>query len=176
MTTTIPSGRTQLLAALRTATKKRTQRAGASLAGTGFTCIRMLPLVMFSFSAFGQGSPVLNQKSQAAVNPQAYLLSGQQLFASTCAVCHADSLSTTAPKLSALRQMTTRGIYAALTKGKMSTQAASLTNEQRQAVAKWIKGQPLKETVLPDWAFTSFSLPRKAAVLSGWGVITRALV
>lgn len=135
----------------------------------------MIPFILFVLAAIwlipvcslGQLNP--SKASQTSGEQQARLQLGEQLFSSTCAGCHADSLQIKAPKLSSLQQMTTRGIYMALTTGKMISQAASLNDEQRRAVAEWIKGQPLKESILPDSTFISFSLPPKVALHSGWG-------
>ncbi|MEK6482008.1 PQQ-binding-like beta-propeller repeat protein [Catalinimonas sp. 4WD22] len=129
------------------------------------TCLPIASLSMFSLPTIGLQLQQVNNTPKKEINFPV----GQQIFAASCAGCHADSLQSTAPKLSLLRQMNTRAIYESLKTGKMFIQAAALSDEQRKAVAEWINGQPLEETVLPSSAYTSFSLPENVKVYSGWG-------
>ncbi|MGH9469385.1 MAG: PQQ-binding-like beta-propeller repeat protein [Terriglobia bacterium] len=60
---------------------------------------------------------------------------GRDTFLKQCAVCHHENSGTRAPLPSALRQMSSQEILAALETGVMKAQGASLTPEERQSVA-----------------------------------------
>jgi polyvinyl alcohol dehydrogenase (cytochrome) len=96
---------------------------------------------------------------------------GKQVFFTTCNTCHKDSSTLLAPGFTVLTTMTPRSILYSLDKGKMSQIAASLTEEQRREVAQWVTQTPLKETSMPDSAWTSFpgTLTTKPSDYSGWG-------
>ncbi len=95
---------------------------------------------------------------------------GQKLFESTCAACHTTNTGVkSTPSTRILSAMTARTVYSALTTGKMKLQAVSLSDNQIKAISQFITNQALVETVIPKEAFTKFSLPKKPAILSGWG-------
>ncbi|GAB3919283.1 outer membrane protein assembly factor BamB family protein [Larkinella terrae] len=100
------------------------------------------------------------------------LAAGKQVYMSTCHVCHREDANLKAPSQIALSLMTPRAIVAALETGKMRTQGSSLTGEQRKAVAEFLTGKVLKESLISKNAFTTFSLPATQKDLikhSGWG-------
>ncbi len=97
---------------------------------------------------------------------------GRKVFYSTCYTCHRDSAGYLAPGISVLSLMTPRAILSALNNGKMRQQAASLSENERKAVAEWLTGGKLKSTIIPDSAYTAFSLPKHGRSIydySGWG-------
>lgn len=97
---------------------------------------------------------------------------GNQVYASSCMVCHQETASLKAPSQAVLSLMTPRAILSALETGKMRTQAANLTTEQREAVAQFLTGRLLKDNSLPKEAYSSFTLPAQKNELvhhSGWG-------
>ncbi len=97
---------------------------------------------------------------------------GRKVFYSTCYTCHKDTAGYLAPGVSVLSLMTPRAVLAALNNGKMRQQAASLSENERNAVAEWLTGGKLKSTVIPDSAYTAFSLPKHGSSIydySGWG-------
>jgi polyvinyl alcohol dehydrogenase (cytochrome) len=67
-------------------------------------------------------------------------------FESGCAICHdnpADpNTAARAPNREALRALSTERVYAALTTGSMQTQGASLSDEQKRAIAELVTGKP----------------------------------
>ena len=98
--------------------------------------------------------------------------SGEQVFTNTCAICHDNGTKLSAPSRGVLRTMSSRSVLAALTIGKMRIEAQKLSDEERKAVAQWVTNKVLKETVIPDSAFTKFQLPggvSKQYNHSGWG-------
>lgn len=60
-----------------------------------------------------------------------------ELYKTTCAVCH-EHPETKAPPIETLRQMPFARILQALQIGIMQPQAAGITSEQRQQIAKWL--------------------------------------
>src|SRR5687768_16606366 len=67
---------------------------------------------------------------------------GEVVYQQTCAVCH-DARVPRAPDPYILRTMPPSAIYRALTTGAMRTQAQSLTDEDRRAVAEYLAGRAL---------------------------------
>ena len=97
---------------------------------------------------------------------------GRKIFYSTCYTCHKDTAGFLAPGISVLSLMTPRAVFAALVNGKMRQQAASLSENERKAVAEWVTGGKLKSTVIAENAYTAFSLPKHGRSIydySGWG-------
>jgi polyvinyl alcohol dehydrogenase (cytochrome) len=98
---------------------------------------------------------------------------GEQTYLSTCAACHTTSNSNLAPARDLLAGMSSRAVFAALTMGKMRVQSESLSNEEREAVAQYLTNQKLEEIVLPQSAYTTFSISDKDIKsefnYSGWG-------
>src|SRR5512135_2099469 len=60
-----------------------------------------------------------------------------QLYKVTCAICH-EVPETKAPPVDTIRQLPAARILMALEFGRMQPQAAGLTPEQRQRIAKWL--------------------------------------
>lgn len=96
---------------------------------------------------------------------------GKAVFTNTCAVCHGNNaaIKNSGPSIGLLAGMTPRVIYAAMTVGKMKTQAEALTDDQKKAVAQFITNKMMVETVLPKEAFTTFKLGKNPTYFSGWG-------
>jgi polyvinyl alcohol dehydrogenase (cytochrome) len=65
---------------------------------------------------------------------------GKAVYDRACASCHNNPEATRAPALDALRQMRFTNVNYALTEGKMKLQAASLSDEERKAVADFLTG------------------------------------
>ncbi|MDX2066972.1 MAG: PQQ-binding-like beta-propeller repeat protein [Haliscomenobacter sp.] len=103
--------------------------------------------------------------------PKTTLDLGEKIFLNTCANCHnsTSTLKTNGPNIALLTGMSPRAIHSALSNGKMQAQGLALSDEERKAVAQWITKRPLVEYTMPKEAFTTFSLPPKAAYNSGWG-------
>ncbi len=97
---------------------------------------------------------------------------GKKVFYVTCYSCHKDTAGYLAPGYSVLSSMTARAVLAALDNGKMRQQAASLSENERRAVAEWLTNTKLKSTELPVEAYVPFSLhPNDPTTYdySGWG-------
>ena len=62
---------------------------------------------------------------------------GEAQYQQHCATCHERGVTRAAPR-STLKQLPAETIRFALTKGSMSSQAASLTDEQREAVIRFL--------------------------------------
>ncbi len=100
---------------------------------------------------------------------QADSLAGHQVFVSLCSTCHKDTSILRAPSRGILSTMTPRAILEALDNGRMKTQAANLTEDQRRAVAQWVTGHPLNQSVMPAEAYTHFYIHNNSGTYSGWG-------
>lgn len=97
---------------------------------------------------------------------------GKQVFTTNCQACHGNAAYPKAPSPEALSAMEPRVILNALDNGKMRQQASKLTEEQREAVAQYITNKMLKTVVMPDTAYTQFSLKNNGDTVydySGWG-------
>ena len=97
---------------------------------------------------------------------------GKELFTTNCQACHGNPAYPKAPSPEAFSVMEPRVILNALDNGKMRQQASNLTEEQRAAVAQYITNKMLKTVVMPDEAYTNFSLENNGDSLydySGWG-------
>ena len=97
---------------------------------------------------------------------------GRKIFYLTCYTCHKDTAGYLAPGYSVLSTMTPRAVLAALDNGKMRQQAATLSENERKAVAEWVTGGKIKSTVIPENDYTAFSLPKHSSSkynFSGWG-------
>jgi|GEM_PF-4267550 len=71
-------------------------------------------------------------------------LPGRAHYEASCAFCHEGEIKR-APHRQMLLLMTPESILSALTTGLMSTQAAGLTDIQKQEVAEYLGGRPLGE-------------------------------
>jgi polyvinyl alcohol dehydrogenase (cytochrome) len=99
--------------------------------------------------------------------------SGAQVFDGACAGCHGTGSAIAAPHPEALRLMSARSIESALQTGRMKAQGASLSQDDRVAVAQYL-GIPASALVLQRSAYCSASAPRSqqgadSAGWSGWG-------
>src|SRR3954463_1636351 len=77
----------------------------------------------------------------AAASPQA--AAGQAVVNRSCAPCHAPGNTAKAPTPDVLRQLSPEAIVNALVNGKMTTQAASLSDADKAAVAEFLSGRAL---------------------------------
>ncbi|MEP6947649.1 MAG: PQQ-binding-like beta-propeller repeat protein [Ginsengibacter sp.] len=97
---------------------------------------------------------------------------GKRIFYTTCYSCHKDTIGNVAPGYSVMSSMTPRAVFASMDNGKMRTQAAKLSEQERKAVAEWLTNSELRSTVLAKEAYTSFSIrgnSEPAFDYSGWG-------
>lgn len=104
--------------------------------------------------------------------PKEILKTGEAVFTNTCQLCHNDTSKLGAPNMGVLGQMSPRAIVAALRTGKMKTNAEKLSLAECESVAQWITKKLLKETIIPQEAYTEFSIPGIASInkwVSGWG-------
>jgi polyvinyl alcohol dehydrogenase (cytochrome) len=104
--------------------------------------------------------------------PKEILATGEAVFTNTCQQCHNDTSKVGAPSKGVLGLMSPRSIVAALRTGKMKTNAEKLTLTECESVAQWITRKLLQETVIPQEAYTEFSMPGNALMnkwVSGWG-------
>ena len=93
-----------------------------------------------------------------------------ELFRVTCAICH-EVPETKAPPVDTIRQLPAARILMALEFGRMQPQAATLTPEQRQRIAKWLaaaedakRDQWLADTACPR------DTPARLAGAENWGL------
>jgi polyvinyl alcohol dehydrogenase (cytochrome) len=68
---------------------------------------------------------------------------GADVFAASCAACHANPDMTQVPQLEQLREMTPGAIVNTLTNGVMQVQGSSLSDEAQIAVAEFVTGRPV---------------------------------
>lgn len=136
----------------------------------------LLPPVFFSNIRTGTGEKQLRTSANAEMHtngPQDTLRAlGKKVFYKTCSTCHRDSLGNLAPGYTILSTMTPRSILAALDNGKMRQQAASLSEQERKAVAVWLTNSDFKTSVIPANDYASFSLNSNIPSrydYSGWG-------
>ena len=119
-------------------------------------------------TAAGPDSTMKISSDPTRVSPADSLM-GHQVFVTLCSTCHKDTSILRAPGKGVLSTMTPRAILEALDKGRMKTQAAHLTEDQRRAVAQWVTGHPLSQSVMPDEAYTHFYIHNNSGTYSGWG-------
>jgi polyvinyl alcohol dehydrogenase (cytochrome) len=141
--------------------------------------------IMLATTAFLAAPFVHAKKNRAILTPVVFTLNnrngqpgdtvrdlGKKIFYTTCYTCHKDTAGYLAPGYSVLSLMTPRAVLAALDNGKMRQQAASLSENERRAVAEWVTGGKIKFTVIPENAYTAFSLSKHSRSVydySGWG-------
>jgi polyvinyl alcohol dehydrogenase (cytochrome) len=85
------------------------------------------------------------ERAQAAMNTPH---PGKAIYDKACAACHNNPETTRAPAFDTLKGMRFQAIYFALTQGKMQTQSASLTDEEKTSVIEFLVG---REVVSDDW-------------------------
>jgi polyvinyl alcohol dehydrogenase (cytochrome) len=101
-------------------------------------------------------------------------LSGEAVFASSCANCH-DGDDARAPSLEAMHGRSPQAIIDALTSGSMKYQGLALSGGERRAVAEFITGRKLRGTVAGSSAGLCTSrrpplvAPLAGASWNGWG-------
>ena len=106
----------------------------------------------------------------AAAQPGA---DGADIFAASCATCHANPEFPDAPQLALLREMQPGAIVNSLANGIMQVQGSALTDEAQIAVAEFIAGRPVDRTASffvnrcqRQTAITELS---NATDFNGWG-------
>ena len=73
---------------------------------------------------------------------------GSTIFGNTCMSCHGKVEGAPPPEM--LKKLAPEKIYEAITTGSMASQAASLTDEQKVAIAEWVSGRKLGSTESGD--------------------------
>ena len=115
------------------------------------------------------GTTALAQSENTATNP------GQALYREHCGSCH-DGGASRAPSRAALEQMSVENIRFALTKGSMSSQGATLTAAQVDALAGYLskldelKAQGPTDTNLCPQGGAAFNPTADRPHWNGWGV------
>ena len=98
---------------------------------------------------------------------------GVDVFADHCAVCHAVPSDEKIPPVDALMKMDANKIVSALTEGPMRLEGSKLSAEQRTAVAEFLSGGKVKETIVASSnickANPPISLPGSRPMWTGWG-------
>lgn len=99
--------------------------------------------------------------------------SGAEIFASACAACHGTGSAIAAPHPEALKLMSAKSIESSLVTGRMKAQGASLSQQDRVAVAQYL-GLPRSALTIRSSAYCSASPPRSQthagdAEWQGWG-------
>jgi len=99
--------------------------------------------------------------------------SGAEIFAQACAACHGTGDTIAAPRPEALRLMSSKAIESALLDGRMKAQGASLSQNERVAVAQYL-GIPGSALSIRSSAYCSASMPPAqtdvgGAEWTGWG-------
>jgi polyvinyl alcohol dehydrogenase (cytochrome) len=86
---------------------------------------------------------------------------GKAVYERVCAACHNNPEATRSPSLDTLKAMRYQTINYALTQGKMQTQAAGLTQQERAAVVDWLVG---REVANDDWIAQAMCPADRASV------------
>jgi polyvinyl alcohol dehydrogenase (cytochrome) len=100
---------------------------------------------------------------------------GEDLYKTTCASCHAQvAAGQNVPGTEALRQLTPEAIVTAMTYGRMTVQAISLSDDERRAVAEFITGRkivPPPPPVVVNRCTSSPAVtnPNAGPSWNGWG-------
>ncbi len=98
---------------------------------------------------------------------------GVDVFADHCAVCHAVPSDEKIPPVDALMKMDANKIVSALTDGPMRLEGKKLTPAQRTAVAEFLSGGKVKETVVSTSdickANPAITDPAGKPMWTGWG-------
>ncbi len=123
-------------------------------------------------NACDSGSRQPEQTAKNKPDSTAIKAMGKQLFATTCQTCHGNPAYPTALQPDKMAAMEPAVVLGAMNYGKMKQQAANLSETQREAVAEFVTNKMLKKVVLPDSAYTTFSLDENGSTqydVSGWG-------
>lgn len=83
------------------------------------------------------------------------------MYDKACAACHNNPEATKSPALTTLKGMRYQAIWYALTEGKMQTQAAMLSNEEKSALTEFLVG---RESVSDDWTAASMCPDNRKAM------------
>jgi polyvinyl alcohol dehydrogenase (cytochrome) len=100
---------------------------------------------------------------------------GATIYAKRCAQCHDESSTIRAPRPDALRNMSPEGALAVLTEGTMKLQAASLSEEDRRALAEFVTGKKFAAALRSETssgacpAGATFKDPLSGPRWLGWG-------
>ena len=99
------------------------------------------------------GSVRAQQPAPSPTQPRAFADrategAGATIFGNVCGACHGKEATTEAMSPDMLKQLTPEKLYESMTTGSMRTHAdaASLTDEQRVAIAEWVSGRRLGST------------------------------
>src|SRR5712671_643774 len=114
---------------------------------TVYRCV----LAIFSvagWTAAPAQTPSVLERAQAMMNTEH---PGKAIYDKSCAACHNNPEATRSPGLESLKRMRYQAIYYALTQGKMQTQGATLSEEQRTSVIEFLVG---REVVSDNWMDT----------------------
>ena len=93
---------------------------------------------------------------------------GQAVYRAQCAACHDGDGSVRAPRRASLGSMSPRAILATLTQGTMRQVAASLSDDDRRAVAEYLAQRPLTSIALPATAYCSQPRQTDKASAGDW--------
>jgi polyvinyl alcohol dehydrogenase (cytochrome) len=85
------------------------------------------------------------ERAQASMNTAH---PGKAIYDKTCAACHNNPEATRSPSLETLKAMRYQAILYAVTQGKMQTQAASLSDDEKNTLIDYLVG---REVVSDDW-------------------------
>ena len=129
-----------------------------------------LPVIYsVAFSSCNNGA---HNTANKKIDTAAIKTMGKEVFTTNCVTCHGNPAYPKAPSPEALSAMQPRVILNALDNGNMRQQASKLTEEQKEAAAQYITNKMLKTVVMPDEAYTHFSLKDNndsTYDYSGWG-------
>jgi polyvinyl alcohol dehydrogenase (cytochrome) len=119
-------------------------------------------------------TPLLTLSCLASLCSVAAAADGKALYLKHCAGCH-DAGAPRVPDRNTLQQLTPQAIVDALTTGNMRTQGAKLAPGERQLIAEFLTGKPLKaqpQSTAPLGLCQSpqtFSVASTNAQWNGWG-------
>ncbi len=117
-------------------------------------------------SASPADDPTFQGRAAAAAHP------GEAVYARACASCHGGGVPK-APHKMFLQMMASDAILASLESGIMRTQAATLSADQRRAVAEYLGGPPAAaepQAPVCGSGERSFFDTRRGPAVSGWGL------
>jgi polyvinyl alcohol dehydrogenase (cytochrome) len=100
-------------------------------------------------------------------------LNGESLYNEVCAMCHAAPTDERTPRREALATYTANSVFNSLTQGIMAPQGASLTNEQKIALAEYLTDSRMQADTIAGLARCQQEMPELDLSLSGnwngWG-------
>ena len=116
----------------------------------------------------GQGGDT-NDNGELINEESAALIDAQTLFTGNCASCHFGKGASTAPSLAHLGNMSPRSIIASLENGKMQVQGASLSRNEKIALAEMLTSKKYTEASAPINLCESEELNLSNIKYAGWG-------